>query len=188
MKSLSLRRSALVLATALAALAATPHAMAAGDDAQKTTLARKVIELMKPENTAVVMVEQRATDAMQQARNVLVQNHVPQDKAAAAMKDMQAEAQAFVDKASPLALETGKKANDTVVLPLLLKNFSVEELQTLVTWLQSPVRAKMETVTPDLMKGVGDKVAAEAGPKIGPMMQKMSENIGVRLRKAVAGQ
>jgi len=179
-----IRRATLAL---LVGVCAT-HAFAAGDDAKKTQLARRVIELLKPENLAVGMVQDKGLDALQQARSALISNHVAPEKAAAALKDMQGDVQAFVDQASPVALDAAKKADETVVMPFLLKNFSAEEMQQLVTMLESPVRAKFEQLMPEMRRGLLDKVVTDVGTKMNPYLQKLTESVGTKLRKAVTGQ
>jgi hypothetical protein len=174
------------LSLAALVLVSTTGALAQTADAQKQKLAQRVVELWKPERVVAAMVQQPAISAMDQSR-IALQGRVDANRQAATLKDIASDVQKYVDEATPIALEAAKKEGQQVVVPLLMKEFSVEELQQIVTMLESPVRAKFDVAMPRLEKALGEKVAADVGPQIDPKLKAMTEAVGTKLRHA-AGQ
>jgi hypothetical protein len=171
--------AALVAATTLPALAQSA-------DAQKQQLAQKIVTLWKPELLVMTMVQRPAVEAVQQSK-IKLQGTIDDAKLNATMAAIQKDAQSFVDQVTPIALASAQKADTDLVVPMLVKEFSVEELQQIVALLESPVRAKFDGFMPRAQKAIGDRVAADAGPKINPKLKELTESVGTKLRHA-AGQ
>lgn len=154
---------------------------------QKKQLAERVVALLKLENVAVAMIQRPAIDALTQSRLAL-QQRVEESKIEPTMKSIAVDVQAFMDQAGPIALAAGKRADVDVVVPMLMKDFSEDELKQLVTMLESPVRAKFDAELPGLQKALGEKVAADVKGQIDPKMKAMTEAVGTKLRNAASGK
>lgn len=163
--------------------APAPAQASSADDARKLQLAHQIIALLHPEQVAVGMAQRPALNAVTQSR-IALQGRVGPKKQAETMKAIDADAKAFVDQVSPIALAAGQRANESVAVPMLMKEFSLQELQQLLAMLQSPVREKFGEFMPRMDKAIGDRVAADIGPQVNPKMQLLTETVGMRLRNA----
>ena len=184
----------LSIAAAIATLAAIPFAhvqaataasaAAAPIDADKQKLIDKVLTLWHPEIDIVNAARRPAGEMMQQAGNALQQARVPKDKAEKAMKDIGADAQKYVDAVTPLASASAKKNVGPVAGPLLAQTFTSDELKQLIALLESPVKAKFETLAPQIDRALSDKVKPEIGAELGKDITAMNQSAIAKLRAA----
>lgn len=171
-----------LLALALLAAAGTAAAQSApGTEKQK--LVDKVLALWHLEDTAVVMVQRPAAEAMQQAR-IALQGRVSAAKQEATLHEITADLQKYVDEATPIAKAAALRIKAPTVGPLLAQNFSEEELRQLIALLESPVKKKFEQLLPQFERSFGEKVAADCRPAIDPKLHAMTEAVGLKLRAA----
>jgi hypothetical protein len=171
----------LVIATLASLACAAAGAQAVSPEKQK--LIDHLLTLWHVEETALVMVQRPAVRAMEQSR-VVLQGRVSAPKQEATLREVAADVQKYVDEATPLARASAVKLKAPTLAPILAQNFNEDELKQLIALLESPVRKKFEQLTPQMEKAFGEKVAADAGPAIDPMLKAMTESVGLKLRAA----
>ncbi len=163
------------VAGAAAAQQATP------DDKQK--LVQKVLALWHLEDTAIVMVQRPAANALQQAR-IALQGRVSAAKQEATLRGIASDLQQYVDEATPIVRDNAQRLKAPTVGPLLVQNFSDDELRQLIALLESPVKKKFEQLVPLFERSFGEKIAAESRAAIDPKLQAMTQTVGLKLRTA----
>jgi hypothetical protein len=170
-------------ATPAAAPASAPAVVI---DAEKQKLIDRILALLKPENMVVGMVQRPAMKAMQDSNIALHQANMTQEKIDKTMKDIETDVKKYVDTATPVAMAAAKKDSAPALSPLLAQNFSNDELKQLLAILESPLRAKLEQLGPQLERALGEKVVADVGPEINKNLQAMTQSVGTKLRAAVS--
>lgn len=172
-----------ILKNALGALALiTAPAWAAGTPEQQALIER-VLQLWHPEHVVLAMVQRPAADALQQSR-IALQGRVGAEKRDQTLKAITADAQRYIDEATPLAQAAAQRQLPSAVAARLAEQFSVEELRALVAMLESPVKRKFEQFVPQAERALGEQVTADVGAQIQPRLQAMTESIGTKLRTA----
>ena len=83
-----------------------------------------------------------------------------------------------------MAKSVALKTKDPVLTPLLLQNFSADELRQLVTFFESPVKKKFEGLLPELHKTYLEKVAETGKPTIQPKVDQLQKDVGLKMRAA----
>jgi hypothetical protein len=149
----------------------------------KQVLIDKLLTLWHPETVALVMVQRPAADAVQQSR-IALQGRVSAAKQEATMKAITAEAQRYVDDATPLAQAAANRGVSAAAGPVLAQNFSEDELRQLIAMWQSPLKARFEQLVPQMERAVGERVAEAAGATIQGKLDAMKSAIGLKLRAA----
>jgi hypothetical protein len=177
MKSMKLTR--LVLPLLLAATTLAGHC----EPDDKPKLVQRVIALWHLEDTAVVMVQRPAADAMQQAR-IALQGRVSAAKQEATLRDIATDLQKYIDEATPTVRDNAVRLKTPTLAPLLTQNFSDEELRQLIALLESPVKKKFESLVPQFERAFGERLATESRAAIDPKLQTMTQNVGLKLRAA----
>jgi hypothetical protein len=171
---------ALSLACALPCLVSPAWAQSAES---KAKLVDKLLTLWHPEEVAIVMVQRPASNALQQAR-IALQGRVSPQKQEATLKDIATDVQKYIDEATPIARDGGKKAVSTVVAPMLMQQFTEDELKQMIAILESPVKKKFEQLMPQMEKALGEKVSADNAALIDPKLKTMTQAVGMKLRTA----
>ncbi|MES2257375.1 MAG: DUF2059 domain-containing protein [Pseudomonadota bacterium] len=184
-----LRKTFIMMALCGGAQAATvapvPAATAAAPvSPAKQELVHKVLALWQIDSIGQSMLQAPVSDAVQQARAML-QGRASTERRDAAMSEIVADAQKFMDEAAPTVRGSAQKLIPTTVAPLLADKFTEDELRQMVAMLESPVKRKFETLLPELQKTLGQGVAADTGAVINPKLQDLKQRIGLRLRNAV---
>ncbi len=175
--------SALVVASAAHAQGAAPAA-----DAEKQKLIDKLLVHFHPENRILQLVQQQGLNAMQQSSIALQTAHVPQERKDKTLAEIHDDVQKYIDSTMPVAVASAKKLTSPSVSPLLLQNFSVEELRQLLAFYESPVKDKFEKLVPQMEAAVGQKVQAEIAPTVDKNAKAMTESVGTKLRVAATLQ
>lgn len=181
----SARRGAVLpLVAALGLLAGLPAV--AEPSAAKKELIAKVVQLQQPgvESLARSLVDQSALVLLQQAEQLLPR--VPADKREATTKAIQADTRKYLDEVGTLARDKAVKLAPGVMSPLLDEKFSEDELKQLVGWLESPVIKRYQQITPELQKGLSEKIVAETRASVEPKLQALERRIGEHLGVAPA--
>lgn len=173
------------VASCLSLCALAPVAAQSTD--AKARLVDRVIALWRPEDVVIVMVQRPAADALQQAR-IALQGRVTAERRDSAIKDMAVDVQKYIDEATPVARDSARKQVTTTIAPMLMQQFSEDELKQLVALLESPVKKKFEQMMPQLERSLGEKVAAESRPIIDPKLRELTQAVGLKLRAATSGQ
>ena len=180
MKSMkSMKFTRLVLPLLLAATSFSAHC----EPDDKPKLVQRVIALWHLEDTAVVMVQRPAADAMQQAR-IALQGRVSAAKQESTLREIATDLQKYIDEATPTVRDNAVRLKTPTLAPLLTQNFSDDELRQLIALLESPVKKKFESLVPQFERAFGERVAAESRAAIDPKLQTMTQNVGLKLRAA----
>ena len=178
-----MKRTLLITALAAFILSHVSLAQAAGPDDEKKVLVQKVLSLWHVEDKAIEMAQRPAQQAITGAKAGL-QGRLTAAQQEAAMKDIAKEVQKYVDEATPMAKAVALKLKEPVLTPLLLQNFSVEELRQLVSFFESPVKKKFEGLVPELHKTYLEKVAEAGKPTIQPKIDELNKDVGLKMRAA----
>ena len=131
---------------------------AASVPAEKQALVNRVLAKMALDSVGLQMLQAPVAEMVRQSR-VVVTSRVPAEKQDAVMKDVNAEANAFLEKEAPALRTSTQAVVQSSVAPLLAQKFSEDELKQLAGILESPVLAKFESVVPELKRAVGENVA-----------------------------
>lgn len=177
-----------LITVALLACASTAFAQstpAAPASPAKKELVARLLQLQQPgiDNMAKMIAERPVQVLMQQAGQAL-QSQVPPEKREATAKSLQADAQKFVDEATPVIRERAMKLVPSTVGALMEERFSEDELKQLIAWHESPIKKKYEQVGPELQNSLVQKLLAEAGPVLDPKLQALQQKMGTTLRSA----
>lgn len=173
--------SAFAQSTPAAAPAATP---AAPVSAAKKELVAKLLQLQQPgiDNMSKMIAERPVMQLMQQAGQALQQ--VPPEKREATGKALQADAQKFVEEATPVIRERAMKLVPSTVGAILEEKFTEDELKQLIAWHESPIKKKYEQVGPEMQNALVQKLLADAGQQLDPKLQALQQRMGSTLRAA----
>jgi hypothetical protein len=171
-----------VLPLVLAASSFPALAQSAASE-EKQKLVQRVLALWRLEDTAVVMIQRPAADAMQQAR-IALQGRVSAAKQEATLREIATELQKYVDDVTPTVRTNAARLKAPTVGPLLAQNFSDDELRQLIALLESPVKKKFESLVPQLERAFGERLAADSRAAVDPKLQAMTQNVGLKLRAA----
>ena len=141
----------------------------------KKELAQKVLQLQQPaiENLARQMTTQPADQLLQQAGMAL--GRVPADKREATGKAIQAEAQKYVDAATPIIRDKAIALAPSTIGPVLEEKFTDDELKQLVAWLESPTSKKYGQLMPDMTNALVRKLSEEGAPLVNSKIEAMQK-------------
>jgi hypothetical protein len=184
-ESMSRVVAGLIAATFAATAAAAASAQTAPVSPEKQALVQRVLAKMPMENVGLAMLQTPAAEAVRQARAVL-QGRATPEKQEAALKDITAEANKFLEEEAPLVRASTREVVDTTIAPMLAQRFTADELKQLAAILESPVKAKFEAMAPEIQKTLGESVARANQAQINPRLTELQNKIGLRLRAAVA--
>ncbi len=175
--------STLIIASAAHAQAAAPAA-----DAEKQKLIDKLLVHFHPENRVLQLVQQQGLNAMQQSGIALQTAHVAQERKDKTLAEIHDDVQKYIDATMPVAVASARKLTGPAVSPMLLQNFSVDELRQLLAFYESPVKEKFEKLVPQMESAVGQKVQADIAPTVDKNAKAMTEAVGTKLRVAATLQ
>ena len=167
---------------ALCVLMAAPMLVSAETSAAKKELIAKVVQLQQGgvEGIARSLVEQPALALMQQAGQVL-QTRIAPEKREEMAKAIQADIRKYVEDTNPLLRDKALKMAPGVMGPLLEEKFTEDELKQLVGWLESPVIRRYQQLTPEIQKGLSEKLVAETRALVEPKLQALDRSVSGRL-------
>ncbi|MDE2000458.1 MAG: hypothetical protein KGI52_16190, partial [Burkholderiales bacterium] len=118
--------ASLAVAATLVFAAAPVQAQQISDAKQK--LIQQILTMWHPEDVPVMMVQSRATNAMQQSR-IALQGKVSGEKRDATLRDIATDVQKYVDEVTPIAKDSAKRQLNPVIVPMLAQNFTEDELR-----------------------------------------------------------
>ena len=167
---------------ALCVLMTAPTRVSAETSAAKKELIAKVVQLQQGgvDGIARSLVEQPALALMQQAGQVL-QTRIAPDKREAMAKAIQADIRKYVEETTPLLRDKAAKLAPGVMGPLLDEKFTEDELKQLVGWLESPVVRRYQQLSPEIQKGLSEKLVAETRAQVEPKLQALDRSVSGRL-------
>jgi hypothetical protein len=178
-----MKRTLLISAITAFSFVHMPSAYAAAEE-DKAPLVQRVLALWHIENSVIAMVQRPATDAMLQAR-AAIGGRLTAEKQEITLKAVAKNIQKYVDEATPLVKANAERLKAPVLTPLLLQNFSAEELRQLISLLESPVKKKFESLSPQFEKAFGEKVVQSSGEVVNPKLQAMTKEVGLTINAAV---
>ena len=141
----------------------------------KKEMVQKVLQLQQAsiENLARQMTTQPADQLLQQAGMAL--GRVPADKREATGKAIQAEAQKYVDAATPVIRDKAIALAPSTIGPVLEEKFSEDELKQLVAWLESGTSKKYSQLMPDMTNALVRKLSEEGAPLVNSKIEAMQK-------------
>lgn len=149
----------------------------------KQVLIDRVLVLWPVENVAIAMVQRPALEALQQSRAAL-QGRVTAQKQELVLKDVTADVKNYLEEVTPLVRQVAEKSKSVALSPLLAEHFTDTELLQLIALLESPIKKKFESLSPELEKSFGEHVAGQAGQSINSKLEALSKTISGKLRAA----
>jgi hypothetical protein len=151
---------------------------------QKQALVQRVLARMPMENVALQMLQAPVAESLRQAR-ALLQGRVAQEKQDAVLKEITADANKFLEDEAPAVRASARAVVDSTIAPMLAQRFTDDELKQLAAILESPVKAKFESLVPEIQKTLGENVAKASQAQVNPKLAELQNKIGLRLRAAV---
>jgi hypothetical protein len=151
---------------------------------EKQALVQRVLAKMPMENVALQMLQSPVNESLRQAR-ALLQGRVPQEKQDAVLKEIAADASKFLEDEAPVVRASAKQVVASTIAPMLAQRFTEDELKQLAAILESPVKAKFESLVPEIQKTLGENVAKASQAQVNPKLTELQNKIGLRLRAAV---
>jgi hypothetical protein len=173
------------LALAILCLASTVHAEST--PAKKELVAR-VLKLQQDgiEGLARSVAERPAQQMLQQA-GMFLQQRVPAEKRESLAKEIQADAQKYVEEVVPIVSDRAVKLAPTSIGVLLDEKFSEDELKQVVALLDSAVYKKYGALNVDMQKALLEKLVADSRSTIEPKIRALDQSISGRLKAAADG-
>jgi hypothetical protein len=179
-----MKQTLAISALAFFVLTGANPAHAQNSEDNKQALVQRVLALWHIEDAGITMAQRPATEALLQAR-VALQGRVSAQKQEATLKDIVADVQKYIDDATPIVRAEGMRLKAPTLGPLLLQNFSEDELRMLIALFESPVKKKFESLVPQFERSFGEKVAENSRSAIDPKIQALTKEIGIKMRAAM---
>ena len=164
---------------------ATSTSTAAPISPEKEKLIQRILQLWHVENVGMIMLQQPVAESIRQS-NSLLQGRVSAEHQEAIMKDINQDAQKFMEDVAPAVHASAMKLIPTTVTPMLAEKFTEEELRQIVAILESKVKSKFEAMVPEMEQALGVKIAADTGPTINPKLVELAKQVGLRMRSAIS--
>jgi hypothetical protein len=151
----------------------------------KKDLAAKILKLQQPaiENMARALAEQPAVELLGSVGKALP-SRVAKDKQDAVAKEIQADAQKYLDDAVPLVRDRAIALAPSTIGTLLEEKFTEDELKQIVVILESPAYGKFQRLGNDMQKALVQKVIAETRSVIEPKVRTLEQAAAKRLGAA----
>jgi hypothetical protein len=170
----------LSLLAAFAVQAQTAGAPAASP--AKKELVARILKAQQPAIEAMArgLVERPALEIMNGAMQV-ISTRVAKDKQEATAKDVQADAQKYVDEAGPIVQKRAVALAPSSIGAVLEEKFSEDELRQIATALENPALVKYQGTIPAMQQALGEKLVADTRPQIEPKVRALEDQVGKRL-------
>jgi hypothetical protein len=171
----------LSLLAAFAAQAQTTGAAPASSPAKKELVAR-ILKAQQPAIEAMArgLVERPALEIMNGAMQI-VATRVAKEKQEAMAKDIQGDAQKYVDDASPIVQKRAVALAPASIGSVLEEKFSEDELKQIASALENPALVKYQSTIPAMQEALGEKLVADTRPQIEPKVRALEDQVGKRL-------
>jgi hypothetical protein len=172
----------LVVAFAAQAQNALPAAPSTNSGGNKKELVARIVRAQQGaiEGMARQITERPALEIMNVAMQV-ISARVPKEKQEAVAKDVQAEAQKYVDSAVPIVSKRAVDIAPSAMGGILEEKFSEDELRTIASLLENPTVLKFQRMLPDMQQALGEKLVAETRPQIEPKVQALDAVVSKKL-------
>jgi hypothetical protein len=148
----------------------------------KKELVARILKAQQPAIEAMArgLVERPALEIMNGAMQV-ISTRVAKDKQEATAKDVQADAQKYVDEAGPIVQKRAVALAPSSIGAVLEEKFSEDELRQIATALENPALVKYQGTIPAMQQALGEKLVADTRPQIEPKVRALEDQVGKRL-------
>lgn len=169
------------------ALIALLLAAGAAQAQSKKELVAKVIQLHQQgiENVGRMIAGQTSQGVIQAAAAAV--QRLPADKRESVGKDVQGEIKKFYEDVEPLLRKRATELAPEIVAPAYEKDFSEDELKTLIAWLESPVSRKYAQIDRDMGNQLAQKVVADMKPTVEPKLKALEDSLSRKLGLPASG-
>ncbi|HUR90713.1 MAG TPA: hypothetical protein VMZ74_16630 [Ramlibacter sp.] len=159
-----------------------PAAPSTNGGGSKKELVARIVRAQQGaiEGMARQITERPALEILNGAMQVIAAR-VPKDKQEAVAKDVQAEAQKYVDSAVPIVSKRAVEVAPAAMGGILEEKFSEEELRTIASLLENPTVLKFQRMLPDMQQALGEKLVADTRPQIEPKVQALDATVSKKL-------
>lgn len=180
--SLSLLAAFAAQAQTSPAPAAAPAAPAAPSSPAKKELVARILKVQQPAIEALArgLVERPALEIMNGAMQALP-SRIAKDKQESVARDIQADAQKYVDETGPIVQRRAIAIAPTTIGAVLEQQFSEDELRQIATMLENPAILKYQGAVPAMQQALGEKLVADTRPQVEPKVRALEEQVGKRL-------
>jgi hypothetical protein len=170
----------LSLLAAVAVQAQTPAAPASSP--AKKELVARILKVQQPSIEALArgLVERPALEIMNGGMQVIAAR-VPKEKQEATAKEVQSDAQKFVDDATPIVQKRAVAVAPTTIGAVLEEKFSEDELRQIAAALENPALVKYQATIPAMQQALGEKLVSDTRPQIEPKVRALEEQVGKRV-------
>lgn len=166
----------------LAAFAAQAQTPAPASSPAKKDLVARILKVQQPAIEALArgLVERPALEIMDSAMQVIAAR-IPREKQEAVAKEVQADAQKFVDDASALVGRRALALAPSTIGAVLEEKFSEDDLKQIATALENPALVKYQATIPAMQQALTEKLVADTRPQIEPKVHALEDQIGKRI-------
>jgi uncharacterized protein len=168
----------IALVAAFGAQAQTTGAAPASSPAKKELVAR-ILKVQQPSIEALArgLVERPAVEIMNSGMQVIAAR-IPKDKQEATAKEVQADAQKFVEEAGPIVQKRAVAIAPTTIGAVLEEKFTEDELRQIAAALENPALIKYQATIPAMQQALGEKLVTDTRPQIEPKVHALEDTIG----------
>jgi uncharacterized protein len=169
----------LSLLATFAAQAQTPAP--ASSPAKKEIIAR-ILKVQQPAVEALArgLVERPALEIMNSAMQVIAAR-VPKEKQEAVAKEVQADAQKFVENAGAVVGRRAVALAPTTIGAVLDEKFTEDELKQIAAALENPALIKYQATIPAMQQALGEKLVADTRSQVEPKVHALEDQVGKRI-------
>lgn len=170
----------LSLLAAFAAQAQTTGAPASSP--AKKELVARILKVQQPSIEALArgLVERPAIEIMNSGMQVIAAR-VPKDKQEATAKDVQSDAQKFVDETAPIVQKRAVAIAPTTIGAVLEEKFTEDELKQIAAALENPALVKYQATIPAMQQALGEKLVTDTRPQVEPKVHALEDQVGKRV-------
>lgn len=166
---------------AVFAAQAQTSAVPASSPAKKELVAR-ILKVQQPSIEALArgLVERPAMEIMNGGMQVIAAR-VPKEKQEATAKEVQSDAQKFVDETAPIVQKRAVAVAPTTIGAVLEEKFTEDELRQIAAALENPALVKYQATIPAMQQALGEKLVGDTRPQIEPKVRALEEQVGKRV-------
>lgn len=166
----------------LAAFAAQAQTAASTSSPAKKELIARILKTQQGsiESMGRILVERPALEIMNGAMQI-VANRVPKDKQEQMARDIQGDAQKFVNDAGEIVVKRAVAVAPSTIGAVLDEKFTEDELKQLVAALENPALTKFTQTVPQMQQALGEKLVADVRPQVEPKVKALEETVAKRL-------
>jgi hypothetical protein len=167
---------------------AAPSAPAATSSPAKKDLIARILKAQQSAIEAMArgLVERPALEIMSSAMQA-IPSRIAKDKQESVARDIQSDAQKYVDEVSPIVQRRAVAIAPTTIGAVLEEKFSEDELKQIASMLENPALVKYQGSVPAMQQALGEKLVADTRPQVEPKVRALEEQVGKRLGLSASG-